>query len=343
MEQLNILGWIETAAGRIPRVGTELRAVDRWGAFKARWGINRMDYRVSPGLYAVGEPDSQSHVFVTANYKLTFDTLRQKLGGLDGWVMVLDTKGINVWCAAGKGTFGTDEVVGRIESTGLPEIVEHRRLIIPQLGATGVAAHEVRRRSGFSVVYGPVRAADIKPYLEAGMKASTRMRRVTFPLMDRLVLAPQETVQGLKYLGPAVAAFLALAGLTREGYSTGALRDAGPTAVGNLVLAYLAGTFLNPLLLPWLPGRAFAFRGFVLGLVMLAVSYLAGWIGPGRLDTLAWILMVPAIVSFIAMNFTGSSTFTSLSGVRKEMRVAVPIQITAAAAGLGLWIIARFH
>jgi hypothetical protein len=47
---------------------------------------------------------------------------------------------------------------------------------------------------------------------------------------------------------------------------------------------------------------------------------------------------VPAIASFTLMNFTGATTFTSLSGVLKEMRVAVPAQITGGAIGLGLWL-----
>ena len=79
------------------------------------------------------------------------------IGRTDAWILVLDTNGVNVWCAAGKGTFGTDELIRRIEATGLPEIVSHNRVIVPQLGGPGVAAHEVRKRSGFRVVYGPVR------------------------------------------------------------------------------------------------------------------------------------------------------------------------------------------
>ena len=341
MEELDITGWVETDAGRIPRVDTELTAADKWGGFRARVGVGRMDYRITPGLYAIGRPDADSHVFVTANYKLTFDTLRAVLGGLDAWIMVLDTKGINVWCAAGKGTFGTDEVVNRVKHTRLGEIVKHRRLLLPQLGATGVAAHEVKGRSGFSATFGPVRAADIRPFLEAGMVATREMRRVTFSLADRLVLVPLEMVQGLGYLGIAVVLFLALSGITSEGYSPAGLRGTGLAAVANLFLAYMAGTVLFPILLPWLPGRAFALKGFMLGLAMLAVTSGTRWMGSRYLEMMAWALIVPVIVSFAAMNFTGASTFTSLSGVRKEMRVAVPLQIAGAVVGLSLWIAAR--
>jgi hypothetical protein len=92
---------------------------DTLGAWKVRWGIGRMNYKVEPGVYSIGTPDDTSPVLVSANYKLTFDKLRGKLSGLDCWLLILDTKGINVWCAAGEGTFGTDELVARIESSGL--------------------------------------------------------------------------------------------------------------------------------------------------------------------------------------------------------------------------------
>ena len=113
------------------------------GAVMVRWGINRDNYRVNPGLYAVGTPGQESDVFVTANYKLSFDALRKNLAGVNGWILVLDTKGVNVWCAAGKGTFGTKELVNRIKLVLLEKVVNHKRLILPQLGATGVAAHNV--------------------------------------------------------------------------------------------------------------------------------------------------------------------------------------------------------
>jgi hypothetical protein len=340
--EVHITDWIETVAGRVPRVSTELSRADRWGGIRARIGMGRTRYRVDPGLYAVGNPGPESHVFVTANYKLSFDTLRGELGGLDGWVMVLDTKGINVWCAAGKGTFGTDEVIRRLEQTRLKDIVTHRRLLIPQLGATGVAGHEVKRQSGFSVVFGPVRAMDIKPFLEAGMKATPEMRRVTFDLADRLRVTPVDVLGGRMYLLLAVLLLLALSGLNGKSYSVAAIRNSGVPAAANAVLAYLAGTLVFPILLPWLPGRAFSLKGSILGLAFFPVSLLAGFAGDGLLDRLAWLLMIAAGVSFIAMNFTGSSTYTSLSGVRKEMRRAVPLQLVGAVTGIGLWIAGRF-
>jgi acetyl-CoA decarbonylase/synthase complex subunit gamma len=60
------------------------------------------------------------------------------------------------------------------------------------------------------------------------------------------------------------------------------------------------------------------------------------------LSMLAWFLISGAVSSYLSMNFTGASTYTSLSGVRKEMRIFVPIQIAFAIAGLVLLIISKF-
>ncbi|MCG7844578.1 MAG: hypothetical protein MIO90_04015, partial [Methanomassiliicoccales archaeon] len=101
-----------------------LGKAERWDHAKARMGFDRMGHRVSPGLYALGSPDRGSKVFVTANYTLSFDALRSALKGRDAHILVLDTKGINVWCAAGKGTFSTAEVLKAIDATGLADKVE---------------------------------------------------------------------------------------------------------------------------------------------------------------------------------------------------------------------------
>ena len=335
-----ITGKVETSAGDMTRVATALEWTDHVGTFKARTGINRMHYTVAPGLYAVGAPGAESPVLVTANYKMSFDCLRGSLAGVDAWIMVLDTKGINVWCAAGKGTFGTDEIVQRIEAVRLGEVVRHRVIVLPQLGAPGVAAHEVARRSGFRVVYGPVRARDVQAYLSAGRKATAAMRRVTFGFRERLAVVPMELVMGFKHVVIAAAVLFVLAGLGRHGYSLEASLSAGSTSALLLLAGFGGGAVVTPMLLPWLPGRAFSVKGAAVGLV-IAIAYMAyrREISPG---TLAWLGILPAVSAFLAMNFTGASTYTSLSGVKREMRIAVPAEIAGAALGLGLWVAGLF-
>ncbi len=326
---------IDTPAGSIPIVKTALSRGDKLGIVKVRFGFGRMNYKVKPGLYGIGNPGSASPVFATANYKLSFDKLRKELGGLDAWILVLDTEGINVWCAAGKGTFGTDEIVRRVEATGLAKIVSHRTLILPQLGAPGVAAHEVTRRSRFKVLYGPVRASDIKDFLKAGSKATPEMRRVHFTFRDRLNLTPMELAVPLKYFLIAAAIFLALDIIGLHVFSW---RTLGP-----YLGAVLSGAVLVPALLPWIPGRAFAFKGWLMGMAWaLCVNLFGGWIlsaSPDWRQAVAYFLLLPAISAFLAMTFTGSSTYTSLSGVLKEMRYAMPAILVSAGLGLALVVV----
>lgn len=323
-----IAGLNLTVVGVVPRVPTELAIRDVIGAWRVRWGFGRMSYTVVPGLYSVGKPDENSPVLVTANYKLTFDSLRKRLKDLNLWIMVLDTKGVNVWCAAGKGTFGTDELVNRIEAVKLGEIVKHRTLILPQLGATGVAAHEVAKRSGFHVIYGPVRASDIKDFLSAGMKATQEMRTVRFTFADRLVLTPVDLVLWIK---PLIIFFGILFVLNALGFGR-----FGATELVAFFGAVVTGCVLTPILLPWIPGRAFSFKGALLGLLWtVALVLLWGGIPHfGYLKAVSFLLLLPAVSAYTAMNFTGSSTYTSPSGVNKEMRIAIPVMLVSSILGI---------
>ncbi len=213
-------------------------------------------------LSDLATPDRSSPVFVTSNYKLSFDALRSNLKGTPSYLLVLDTKGINVWCAAGKGTFGTDEIEERVRATGLKEVVDHRRLVLPQLGAPGVCAHEVKRRTGFTVEYGPVRAEDLPAYMAAG-KVTPEMRQVRFNLRDRAVLVPVEMKNYL--LWAVLAAILASLLL-------------GWAGLAAVVVLFLTGTVLFPLLLPVLPVKAFSAKGFILGAaVAVAFALILVW------------------------------------------------------------------
>jgi hypothetical protein len=314
-----LLGWLTTAAGRVPQVAGQLAFDDHVGAWQARWGINRMNYLVPAGLYAVGAPTTDDPVVVTANFKMSYDIVRQALAGRNVWLLVLETFGINVWCAAGKGTFGTDELVKRIGTTGLAKVTTHRQLILPILGAPGVAAHEVAGLTGFTVRYGTIRADDLPEYLDNGMVTTPAMREMTFSLRERLVLVPVEIVLVLKTLCIA-GGLLFLATAVLSGVM------AGLQVLFAVLGALLTGIAVAPLLLPWLPGRSFAGKGAVAGLVWCICFYLLADGSNWSLATsIAAFLALPAISAFYTLNFTGCTTFTSRSGVKKEMRLSIPV------------------
>ncbi|MFH1761191.1 MAG: mercury methylation corrinoid protein HgcA [bacterium] len=335
---------IRDGSGKVPVVDTVLKTCDYLGAVKARLNIGRMNYSVKPGLYAVGSPEKDSPVLVSANYKMSFDWLRRGLGGINAWIMVLDTKGINVWCAAGKGTFGTDEIINRIRLTRLTEIVSHRLIILPQLGAPGAAAHKVKKETGFGVRYGPVRSADIPEFLSKGMKTSPEMRSVKFNFLDRLVLVPLEVIMSLKIFVLVSALLFILAGFSSSGYSASMAMEKGLLSIMLFTSALISGAVFGPLLLPLIPGRAFSLKGFITGITtaFIIVGYYFARQSINTIEAAAWFLAIPAVSSYLTMNFTGASTYTSLSGVKKEMRMALPVQITLTTAGAVIWVIARF-
>ena len=289
-----------------------------------------MSYLLPPGLYAVGAPTPRDPVLVTANYKMSYDLVRRALAGRSAWILVLETHGINVWCAAGKGTFGTDELVGRIGATRLAEVVEHRRLVLPLLGAPGVSAHEVRARTGFEAQFAAIRAADIPAWLDGG-GAAPGMREMTFSLGERLVLIPVELVLALKGSAWVLPLLVLAAGWRGGGFSAANALPALAAYLGAL----LSGTVVAPLLLPWLPTRSFAVKGAAVGLpVSLLVTRLTG---TGGAAAAATVILATVFAAFLALNFTGCTPFTSRSGVKKEMRLAMPAMALGLLAGTVLW------
>ena len=336
-----------TSGQAVPRLSSELTMSDTLARWGFRWGIGRMSARFEPGLYRIGEPLPSAPVLVTCNYRMTVDIVRRDLAGADVWLLVLETYGINVWCAAGKKTFGTDELVRRIFATHLAEHVDHETLVLPQFGAVGVSATAVRAATGYRVVWGPVRSSDLLAFLAADMKATPEMRAVTFPMRARLALAPMELVPSLKYGLWAIPLLVTLSVLGASiALRTFAWRAAFMSlfpSVLTFALGVLAGAVAVPVLLPWLPGRAFTVKGAFAGagLALATLVALPGMLG--LMSVWQWaavVLGVSAIASYVGVNFTGSTPYTSPSGVELELRKAIPIQAIALGIALVSWTVA---
>ncbi|MBT7259905.1 MAG: hypothetical protein HN888_02160, partial [Desulfobacula sp.] len=322
--------FIKTNAGVIPIIKSTLEKFDLFSTFYVRCGIKRHNYTVAPGLYGIGKPDKNCEVLVTANFKLTFDHLRKQLGDINAWILVLDTKGINVWCAAGKGTFSTLELVNRIKECNLEKIVDHKRVIVPQLGATGVAAGDVKKLSGFRVVYGPIRANDIPTFLKNKRKADKNMRQVTFSLYERFILTPVEIQILLKPALIAAIVLFIISGFGPGIFSFSHAWERGMTSFLALIAGIVSGAFITPVLLPFIPSREFALKGIISGsvfaipLLTIVSSTVSGVAGLSAL-----FLFSVTISSYLAMNFTGATSFTSPSGVEKEMKRYIPVQLVS--------------
>jgi hypothetical protein len=342
---------------QVTSLKTRWSVLDYLGGLRAYLGIARNSYSVEPGLYRIGNPDEESPVFISANYKLSLDHLRRSLKGIDSWILVIDTKGINVWCAAGKGSFGTETLLVQITASRLDEVVKHRKLILPQLSAPGIDGGAVKRESGFAVQFGPVEARNIPAYLSAGCKASKEMRIKRFSLSERFLVSLTHFAQGLLVALAVALLFTLLDKLFGQGALLGPKAGAGlktgqgliflETFFGNTILslsALFAGTILIGILLPILPGRAFTIKSIGPALLFSCIFWFIPEIGgtseaglrfgPG-LYRGAKLLIFSMLICWQGLNLTGSSTYTSLSGVQREMSIAVPAIVALIVTGIG--------
>jgi len=335
-------GFKETSLRPVPRIRTHLLTRDFVGTLRARIGISRDRYKVAPGLYCVGDPGDESPVLVTANYKLSFDSLRRELSGLDAWILVLDTRGVNVWCAAGKKTFSSEELIRQVQRVNLHKLVSHRELILPQLGAPGIASHRVKAGCGFRVIWGPIKASDLQTFLRNGRKAEIHMRQLTFSFRERVVLIPVELSLVVKPSLLILLVVFLLSGISPHIFSISAAWSRGIDGAMAYLMGILAGAVIVPALLPWIPMRQFYIKGILTGILggILLILYLGHNIN--RLESVTILLLATTVSSYAAMNFTGATPFTSPSGVEKEMRQGIPIQMAAVLIALIGWVAAPF-
>ena len=335
---------LQLPVGNIKKISTTLTKKDILGGTLIRLDINRNNYAIEPGLYAIGNPDENSPVLVSANYKFTFDKLRVELVNLNLWLLIIDTKGINVWCAAGKGTFSAQEILKRMRQTKLDQVVKNKTLILPQLGAPGVSAHMITKYTGFKVIYGPVAAEDIPEFLQNGYEATPNMRKVKFNLLDRAALTPVETIQKIKYFPIVIVLFLLINFIAMGNQSF--LEVFNLSLVNSIpyLIALLIGTVLIPILLPVIPFNSFALKGVVVGLIWssITIHFSSTFLYTDSLMMMiANTLLLTSITTYLGLNFTGSSTYTSFSGVLKETLRVIPIVIIASVIGVILMIISR--
>ncbi len=206
--------------------------------------------KVRTGLYRIDEPGRDAPVLVTGNYDLTVRRLVKAIDGkVRAWVLVADSAGINVWCAAGGGHFTADKIIAGIKTSGLSAVVDHHALILPQLAANGVNGWKIRKETGWGVHWGPVRAEDIPVYLSNGRKKTDAMRRANFPLKSRLEM----TAVAWGFYAVLMAVGLGLFWRTVF----------WPVMIAMTALSLFFGVFL-----PWLPGH----DGLLKGIPMAALS-----------------------------------------------------------------------
>ena len=141
------------------------------------------------GLIILGNPGRNAPVFLTGNYRLTVERVKRALRGLDAYLLVVDSAGISVWCASAGGYLTNHQVISAIKTSGIEGLVNHRTVILPQLAAVGVEPRVIRQKTGWNIVFGPVYAKDIPPFLSQGCEKTPEMRQVSFDITQRIEMA----------------------------------------------------------------------------------------------------------------------------------------------------------
>jgi NAD-dependent dihydropyrimidine dehydrogenase PreA subunit len=244
-----------------------------------------------PGLRRIGQPARHSPVLLTANYDLTVRRLQRALRGIDAWLLVAPAQGINVWCAAAGGHLTTHQVVTVLKTSGIADVVDHRDLVVPQLAATGVDGLDVFRRSHWRVRFGPVRATDVPAYLRAGGVKSDAMRRVDFPLRDRLEMAAAW----------AAPASLVIAAATLP------LRPGWALPLVGLCWALAVSAFLVLDHLPRAPRTLLAGAGVLAAVASVAAA------GGGTGALIAALIAPPLFVALLTFDYAGSTPLAGSS------------------------------
>jgi len=141
------------------------------------------------GLIKIGSPDRNSFVFLSCNYHLTVERVKRALKGIDAYLLIANSRGINVWCAATGGLFTNHDVISVLKTSGIEELVDHRDVILPQFAAAGVETKIIKRKTGWNVVWGPVFAKDIPAFIHNRLEKTPQMREVDFPWVHRVEMA----------------------------------------------------------------------------------------------------------------------------------------------------------
>lgn len=258
-----------------------------------------LPHRSETGLFPIGRPDRSAPVIVTGNYTLTVRRVSRALRGEDAWLLVADSKGINVWCAAGGGYLTHHDVIAALRTSQVADRVEHRKLILPQLGATGIERSRLEEASGWHAAWGPARATDLPAFLGRGRHTVKKERTVRFPMSDRLQMAAMWAVPMVPILGLLLWPITGL---------LPALIDAA--AITAIVMALFAG-------MPRLPLRthrgllvygALALAGFGFGVALFGV---AGAMTMRNLIVLAGACVVGT--GIVSVDLAGSTPLLSSS------------------------------
>jgi hypothetical protein len=157
-----------------------------------------------------------------------------------------------------------------------------------------------------------------------------------------MVLVPVELSALAKHLLWLLPALFLISGIGLGGFSMSGAVSRWAVVAWAIIVGIVAGAVLTPALLPLLPGRTFALKGAIAGGILWGAAALLAGEGWGLAGGAASFLLAIAVSSYLATNFTGSTPYTSPSGVEWEMRRALPVQALMVLIGIALWVVSAF-
>jgi len=121
---------------------------------------------VEAGLKEYGNVGPDSPVMYTTNFALTFFTVESdiKQGGVDAYLVVVDTEGMSVQSAVAGRKLTADKVAETLEEVGIADKVNHRILISPGMAAR--ISGETEEASGWTVKVGTQDSSGIPKYIQ---------------------------------------------------------------------------------------------------------------------------------------------------------------------------------
>lgn len=229
------------------------------------------------GLRRIGKPGRSSPVLVTGNFSLTVRRLTRALWGIDAWLLVADSKGVNVWCAAGGNELTAASVASVVKTTGIELDVDHRILILPPLGAPGIRAKDLRDKTGWKVTWGPVRVRELPRFLLGDQTRSEEMKHVSYTAKERL-----DTALG------SLFPFYFIGGVGFLLLGRGLFIDYLVIGAGAFLVFFLA--------CPWIPGKNGPRKVLFLEAILGGVLFAGELAGSGNTGTLRADLIIAMVM-----------------------------------------------
>lgn len=299
-------------------------------------------FSVKPGLYYTGDHyDITAPILVTCNYHLTVYKLWKTVNHLNTRILVIDTEGINVWCAAGKGKFCTAAIQEQLEKVDPNQLSvleiskEHRLpLVIPKLALSGVKLKKLIDLN-YQPIIGPIYMEEIPDFLHQKPLINCKTEKFEFDISDRLFTLPGSLLQFLLYsIYPAIPLFL--------------LNAIFPNGCSNILwyqipILFFSVATLYIIIFPYLPSRKFAIKGLTLASCLLLPILVVFFINPISIgsiySSLSLVSIVLATGIFFGLYYTGNSGVSNYSLVKLEIVRYLPISAILYGLGLVMFIL----